>query len=315
MTARAIWDEIVAGGWSLLAKWRVAAKPENVHLEFKQGTFVDGDVARDDLSNLAREISALANSEGGVLIFGAGTTKGPSGEDVLQRLNGVSPLDTYAERMRVRALSITTPSVSGLDVRVIADATRPNTGVVAVYVPLTDGAPYRAEGPDPRENKRYFIRVATVTDVMSHQLLAAMFGRSPHPRFRFGIRYQSADGRVELWLENVGPGMATMPLVRVAFERRGADPIGLHFEKQNPWQDRHSEIHHGTGEALDVAAMLPHDSRLYPRERRRVGTIMPSDRGARTIRVRVDCENAPPFELEQRVEVSGEDFVWLPSGS
>lgn len=115
------------------------------------------------------------------MVFGATTTRGPGDEDVLNALTCVTPLDRYAEKLRVYVKDSTTPPVPGVDVQKFADPADPNRGVVVVYIPFSDGAPFRAEGPKGDVNGKYFMRTTSDTVVMPHQILAAMFGRRPPP--------------------------------------------------------------------------------------------------------------------------------------
>jgi hypothetical protein len=229
-----VWDELIRGGWAQLSQWRVDQKPESLHLDFKEATWTGTDISIDDRKNLAKNQSGFGNVDGGVLVYGAAATAGAGKQDVLKALPGIAPLDSYVERLRIHARASTIPPMPGLVVDKIESPAKPGTGVAIVYVPVTDAAPFRAQC-EPRGdiNDKYFMRTTTDTIVMPHQILAAMFGRRPPPRFRVGV-HCSSDRKYVLLVENVGRGAAATPFVRLKVEgaylrtitRAGAGLIG-----------------------------------------------------------------------------------------
>jgi hypothetical protein len=279
----------------------VDAKPEGLHIDFKEAAFEGDDVRSSDRKNLVKGVSGFGNFNGGLLVYGAKTRNGPGKEELLDALPGVTPLDQYAERIRVHARSATTPPMSGLDVRSFANSSQPNTGVVVVYVPWTDSGPYRAEGPDPDVSGRYYVRTTTDMIVMPHQYLAAMFGRRPHPRLRLGL--QRKDTRnAYIHVENVGHGAAMTPFVRLKFEFEGQSIV-----TRGAWLDRRNDVVGPAG--WKIGFSLPPGELIYPQESRIVAAFdFPGD--DREVTVRVDCENAQPLECTKRVTFA-RDIVWF----
>lgn len=313
MSAHSIWRELLdsGGGWALLSRWRVDARAEGLHLDFKNGSFLNNDVAPDDRKNLARGMSAFGNTEGGLLIFGADTKRDQTSKaDRLKALPGISPVDVYAERLRVHASDSTTPRISGLDIRPFEDPNRPGTGVVVVYVPLNDGLPYRAEGPDREVNGRYFIRTTTDTAQMSHQLLAAMFGRVPPPRLRLGAVRTPADKHVRFFVDNVGRGCAVLPFVRMRVVGFSAE--GFQATAYWGWSDRRQNIALvGHGEEWPFAFCLEEKGRIYPGEQRLL-TMLPPLPDSVTIQARLDCDGAMPVRIDETIQLS-DTIQWLGS--
>ncbi len=314
MSAREIWDELASGGWLALSRWRADKRTEGLHLDFKQANWADVTARKlkdDDVKNLARSLSAFANTEGGVIVFGALAKAEDGKAEVLKALPGIEQIERYADALRAHLLSATTPVVHGVRVEPLPDPQHPERGVVTVYVPMSDGAPHRAEGPDPTVSKRYYIRTTTDTDVMSHQLLSAMFGRRPHPRFRVGL-YWREDDLILVKLENIGPGAAVMPMLRLRLVDRSNsyEPFGLGSINEYPWENRHQEILHGAGENWDLAVLLPMAHRLYRGEARIAASIKLFGTSP-LICVRVDCENAPPHEAEDRLVLAKGQTTWM----
>ena len=308
MSARRLWDELLAGGWPLLEKWKAERQPETLHLDFKRANFIGSKIHDDDLKNLSRSMSAFGNTEGGITLFGAIGKANADRVEELVDLPGVSPVDAYLAKMEALLFDAVHPTLHGARAIKFEHPTHKDTGIVAIYVPLTTTGPYRA-ARDERVKERYFGRIGTSTGVLSHQHLAALFGRPPHARFRVGFQ-RRGDGRVEICLENLGPGMATMPLLRLRPKRPRPEAFGLHSETMSPWENRHSDIIHGTGEPWELAVLLPNNYRLYPRERRLIGTVLLEDMRA-TWHARVDCENNLPFEIEDEIVIMPHEFRWL----
>src|SRR5215470_2306337 len=113
MSAFEIWNELVTGGWNSLTKWCTDRQPETLHLEFKPAWMKDSDVAAENLAELAMASSGFGNIDGGVILFGVKTARGPGRADVLDQLTGVRPVADYAERMRTRLKAITSPAIGG----------------------------------------------------------------------------------------------------------------------------------------------------------------------------------------------------------
>lgn len=304
MSAYEVWDELIRGSWTLLTQWRTEAKPEGLHLDYKEANWTGKDISDDDRKNLAKNLSGFGNVDGGVLVFGAATTTVASTKlEVLNALKGVSPLDQYEERVRVYVKTSTEPPVPGVIVQKIGDPTQTNHGIVIVYIPLTDMGPFRARGPKQDVADKYFMRTTSDTLVMPHQILAASFGRRPFPRLRFGVERQE-DRRLLLHVENVGRGPAVAPFVRLKF----ATGFGNVFERGS-WRDKKFDV---ASAGWKLAFALPMGDLIYPGERRNIAAIdVPGEEHEFT--VRLDCENAQPIELTERVKLQMNAIVWLES--
>jgi hypothetical protein len=307
MSAHDVWSELVAGDWAAISQWRVDGRAEDLFLDFKRAAIEAGrQDDGDDKKNLAKEMSGFGNWEGGVIVFGAEITK-RDGADVLHRLNGVGGnLKRYEEQMRVRARGATFPPLAGMDVRAFEDPGRPGDGVVAVYVPFSDGGPYRAEG-HPEVSGRYYVRTTSDTMVMPHPLLAAMFGRRPPPRLRVGIEQKDkSPSTIWVHVENAGRGAAAGTFVRLKV-RPGQNPDSIHAI--GSWVDRCNDVR---GAGWDIAFGHPTDELLFPGESRVAGVYRQSA-NERTIKVRVDCVNGQPVEITRTVTLEVGQIEWFES--
>lgn len=85
---REVFDRLKAEGWPLVESWRQARESETLHLEFKLKTDPSTDAIEDeDKAEIARTLSALANTEGGLLVVGvdAGGGRGKGFDRVTEK--------------------------------------------------------------------------------------------------------------------------------------------------------------------------------------------------------------------------------------
>jgi len=305
LSAYEVWDELIRRGWAQLVQWRADAKPEGLHLDYKEANWTGKDISDDDRKNLAKSMSGFGNIDGGVLVFGAATTTVPSTKlEVLNALKGVAPLDQYEERVRVYVKTSTEPPVPGAIVQKIANPTQTNHGIVLVYIPLTDMGPFRARGPKPDVADKYFMRTTSDTLVMPHQILASLFGRRPPPQLRVGIEQKDDIHSIIVHVGNVGRGAAAGTFVRLKV-LPGQFPNAIH--EIGTWKDRRLDV---VGSGWDLAFAHPADELLYPGESRVAGTYRQTAE-ERTIIVRVDCANAPPVQVTRTVKLELNKIEWF----
>lgn len=207
MSALSLWRELEAGGWAALERWATEKREEDLHVDFKAAKWVGNDIASDDVANFAKGLSAFANIEGGVLLFGIRTNReGRGSPDRVAGLEGVADVDRYKNRLDDLRSSVTVPEVPGVRMQTIRDPADPTRGVVAVLIPYNDLGPFRAS--KGAHANIYFQRSSTTSEPMPHQVLSAMFARVPVPDLRLGIR-ADVNGGFQLILKNVGRGHAS----------------------------------------------------------------------------------------------------------
>jgi hypothetical protein len=306
-----IFDELKNGGWQQLSQWRVDAKSEGLHLDFKHANWTGTDVSDDDRKNLSKGLSGFGNIAGGVLVYGADCAKDPTTKlDVLSALPGVTPLDRYTERLASFVKASSDPPVPGVIVHPIPSGTQPNHGVVIVYIPLTDAGPFRALSQKPDVGDKYFMRTTSDMLVMPHQILAASFGRRPPPRLRVGIEQcDPLDGTkpIRVHVMNTGRGAAQGTFVRLKV-LPGQNPDSI--RPFGSWVDRGRDVQ---GSGWDIAFAHPSDELLFPGESRLAGAYRQSAQ-ERKITVRVDCANGLPVEVTRTVELQpGGAIEWFES--
>jgi hypothetical protein len=238
MSGRDQFEELQAGGWVVIDQWVADQKPESLHLEFK----LKEDASRPqldpkDLEHLAKALSGFANTEGGLYIVGLRTSSGPTRDepDRLVRAEPIREVHRFAGLLDRQLRNYTTPPIAGLQYEVVEDPKRPSWGVLAVHVPPSDGGPHRASQATTKVNDRYFVRIATVTGVMPHDLLADRFGRRPQPKLQLVATLVQREGlpRVNLVLKNLGRGTGRNPAVWI--ESQDERLLGWNAAPRNNW--------------------------------------------------------------------------------
>jgi hypothetical protein len=302
MSAIRLWSELEAGGWKTLEEWCAHGERESVHLEAKTGRLESGNVRATDMEHLAKTLSAFANTDGGVLVFGV-RTEG----DVLVEPVAIESLARYAERLQAASRDITTPTIPGLRFRLIPQPNADDAGAVAVLVPLTDALPFRAEGPGATTTGRYYLRGRADSDPMPHQILAALFGRAPAPRIRLGFaHYPSDPDQIVLSVENAGRGTATSGLIRIARRVRKSDWWSEIIEANGP---SYRWVSVPTAD-FELAFRLDHLERFYPLDRAVLCRVVNPWRPW-TLDYRIDAEHTQPSLGSVEVPSRFEPF-WVP---
>jgi len=189
---------------------------EHLSLEFKT---VAGPELKsgNDQKNFAKALSGFANSAGGVIVWGIGTKKSSSGNDVASSRMPISNVAMLVQRLTEFTSLYVTPPIAGVLHRKF-ELTN-GEGFAATYVPESDAGPHMALlGLD-----RYFKRGGVGFYPLQHFDISDMFGR----RQRSALRLELSDPtlsssgrerralRICVSLANDGRASAVAPFVRL----------------------------------------------------------------------------------------------------
>jgi hypothetical protein len=134
-----------------------------------------------DKRNFARIVSAFANSDGGVVVWGVDARRNAEGVDCACGLKEIADLARLMSRLNTLTGEAVTPRVDNVvhkPVRSVGD-----TGFAATLVPASDSGPHMAKlGED-----RYFKRSGSSLYRMEHFDLEDMFGRRMRPRLTLEV--------------------------------------------------------------------------------------------------------------------------------
>jgi hypothetical protein len=307
MASRSVAERLKAEGWAVVEEWLHDHEPESVFLDFKRSERGEGLDAKDketkgsDVRNLAKSLSAFANTEGGLLVFGVECDQDPAGRDHAKSIQRNGHLAELARDLRSRMLTATSPPVPGADV--IGPIFDPNDnafGVVVVVVPQSDGGPHRAL-LDDKVKDRYFQRTETSCTVATHSILEGWFGRRPPPKLRLSL-VRNKDNSMTVALLNEGRGPARSPRVHFAMPAEHRSSFGDgRYDREN-WTIRTNR--HGWNLQGNRDVIVFPDDEIF------VGTfvIVPSDE----LNARLDAEGARPVRIEGTIPTRFVDPTLYP---
>lgn len=207
--------QILAAGWAGMETWKTERQPETFQLEFKGKSNEAPKLNDYARMNISRTVSGFANVSGGVLLLGIDTAK-EEGVDRVHMLRPANNLTAYVEAVNAHLRVCTDPRVPGA-YAVGIEGEQSDTGVVALYVPASDGGPHRAKAAGKEVSDLYFARQGTHTVALEHPLLAAMFGRVPPPVLGIKIT-RMPDNGYSFRVFNRGRGLARYVLVRLGLD-------------------------------------------------------------------------------------------------
>ena len=179
----------------------------------------------EDRRNLAIELSAFANADGGLIVWGVRTR-----EERAVELKPIAPLSQFFTDLTRYAADGIRPSLDGVRHKKIKIAGS-DSGYAVTYVPATEGDPCMAKN---REN-RYYRRSGSQSLPMEHFEIADMFGRRRRPQME--LHYQVSSGSVTsshrgkfrgvvvtLHVSNSGRASAAAPYLNVQV----TEPFGIY---------------------------------------------------------------------------------------
>ena len=182
---------------------------ENHVIEFKMLPVCDFS-RQSDKANLASSLSAFANAEGGVIVWGVNATRDKQDSNVDQVIAtpGVENPKLVLSRLMDLTAQACSPSLVGVQHRILKG--RLNS-FVATYVPASDGGPHMAQFGIGK----YYVRSGGSTIPMEHFQVADMFGRRAAPRLDVvAIVIGGCDFRVTV--QNNGRGAAHAPYLQIS---------------------------------------------------------------------------------------------------
>jgi schlafen family protein len=155
-------------------------REEGLYLEFKQKHDRSKAALDDeDRINFSKTVSAFANADGGVLIFGVSTRKAGRGHpDHADKLKPITDPHAFLGRLQDSVLNTTDPPVDDIEFHVIESVSEPGAGYMVCFIPASDRTPHRAVLAD----REYYRRTASGVRRLDHIDLEDMFGRRPHPK-------------------------------------------------------------------------------------------------------------------------------------
>jgi hypothetical protein len=199
--------------WAGVLAWAAEKQEESLHLEFKAKDR-DNPVAMTakDWGQLAQAMSAFANAEGGVFVFGVhAMSQAKNFPDQVRSIIPLGNLLSFTGAIQKMIHQLTDPPIAGVQVEPIKNPENLAEGIIVIYVPQSDGGPHRAAKGTNDIADRYYMRSALSSIPMHHTLLAEQFGRRPMPQLYLAVQIHgltSTRWSAKVWIGNKGRGYA-----------------------------------------------------------------------------------------------------------
>jgi hypothetical protein len=225
-----LFADLLAGGEATLLRWQREQREESVHLECKSATpSQQPGMTKADVVQLAAVVSAFANSEGGVLVFGVDARRA-DGRDCIQNLVPINDIAAFHRSAEAVRADLVAPAHAGLEMLPIPSATAEGAGYLAVRVDQSERRPHRS-----MKDHIYYRRSHDRTSPMEHSDLKDAMSRARGPELEIAVELLDIlpdDHRpvasaasftilVALVVKNVGAAMARYPFLHLEISPGG----------------------------------------------------------------------------------------------
>ena len=195
------------------------SEPETLYLDFKRnasGGAVNAKPTDHTKEHLSRTVSAFANTEGGLIVWGVESKDGSA-----NRGEPIPAIRDFVQEINTLTASSTTPIVAGVRTVWIEAESAEGHGFAVTYVPRSSTPPHQATVP---KVKNYWMRSGSNCVVMEHRFIRALFEQRAHPAI--DVRVSSPhyhidhdNGQIaifEVALRNVGEAIVREPAIAVS---------------------------------------------------------------------------------------------------
>jgi hypothetical protein len=244
---RALFEQIEREGFVAIEQAVAERQQENVGLDFKEKSDAsNGRLTRDDRQMLAENLSAFANSAGGLLVLGVEARKDADGVDAAAAVRPIKELARLQTEVTHAAGELLLPRHDGILVVPVPTPGEPDSGCLAIWVERSERRPHQSQAA---RDRRYYKRAGDSTFVMEHYDIEDAFRRLVTPELKLEQSLQAGpvtsgpEGRLAthmlvLSLRNDSTVSAKFPYLHardmrgVALSRLAAEAYPLHYRRQ-----------------------------------------------------------------------------------
>lgn len=175
--ATELFQRLEEAGVEMLRTLYEDQKNEELFLDYKRIATQPGakGLHSSDRGNLKKALSGFANADGGVIIWGLGTSKA-MGPDRLEEPTPYADATGFAGLVDDAVSGCTTPPVPGVRSIAVLVGAGPE-GYVATLIPASPHVPHQTAD----DQRAYYMRAGSSFAHVPHSVLAALFGRPPRP--------------------------------------------------------------------------------------------------------------------------------------
>jgi hypothetical protein len=186
----------------------------------------------------SESLSAFANTEGGVLLWGLDCRRDDSGVDQVVGKSLVAEPEAFVSKLRSMLSQMNSPPVAGVHIDSVPDPEDGNRGYVVCYIPESANKPHRAE----LAGRNYYLRIGDSSVVPPVSLLRSLFFPGSKTSFTLKARKSRSTGGMRFELLNTGTVSAEDVMVTVRFGgRRENERLPLTLKPGHYWKD-HGDV-------------------------------------------------------------------------
>ncbi len=139
---RSLFDQLCKDGESAIDRWIIEQTVEDLHFDCKcKANNSKSEIERDDRRNLGKTLSAFANSDGGLLLWGVDARE-KDGVDRLVRKMPISQISSFRSMIEKAISELISPPIKNVEILEIHSNTENLSGFLAIYIAASESRPH-----------------------------------------------------------------------------------------------------------------------------------------------------------------------------
>ncbi|MHB0913361.1 MAG: AlbA family DNA-binding domain-containing protein [Armatimonadota bacterium] len=207
--AKQLFNRIVNGGVGEIYRMIDEKEEENLFLDYKLAK--NSPMKKEERTSLAKIVSAFANADGGVAIWGVNCESRGEEPDVPTNPEPIQKLKRFHTDLQSYTAQVVNPAVTGVQHEIIQLPHGNDEGLAVTYIPRSEEGPHMAIANN--DQYCFFYRSCGSSRRMEHYMVADRFGRRPQPRLELDTQWNRTTRGVliDIKMRNIGLGIALYP--------------------------------------------------------------------------------------------------------